>query len=193
MSLVLYSTPTSPFVRRIRLLMEPLECEVQFVNFFDAGPRQDYAQITPIRKVPVLDDNGTRIFDSHSIQQHLFNTLNLPALSVDEQNLISVIDSVLDSLVTILMSKRSGIEIDPELLIFALQTERVADSLSWLEAQCQTRDMSEWNYVSMCLLSMVHWTQFRSLVDYSDYPAILAAIAPFESHPLVQSTMPVNP
>ncbi len=193
MPLVLYSTPTSPFARRVRLLMEPLKYDVQFVNFFDAEPRQEYARITPIRKVPVLDDNGVRIFDSHSIQQHLFKALDLPELSIDEKNLISVIDSVLDSLVTVMMCKRSGIEVDPDLLIFALQTERVADSLSWLEQQCLSRDLSEWNYITMSLLSMVHWTQFRDLVDYSDYPAILATIAPFEERELVQETTPVNP
>jgi len=193
MSLVLYGTPTSPFARRIRLLMEPLDCEFQFVNFFEAKPRQAYAQITPIRKVPVLDDNGTRIFDSHTIQQHLFKTLELPELSIDDQNLISVVDSVLDSLVTVMMCKRSGIEVDPDLLIFALQTERIKDSLNWLEQQCLSRDLSEWNYLNMCLLTMVHWTQFRNLVDYREYPAILAAIAPFENRVLVQDTMPVDP
>tara|TARA_Y100001949_G_C15983082_1_gene329269 strand:- start:1122 stop:1703 length:582 start_codon:yes stop_codon:yes gene_type:complete len=193
MSLVLYSTPTSPFARRIRLLMEPLECEVVSVNFLEVGPRAEFAQVTPIRKVPVLDDDGTRIFDSHVIQQYLFTKLAMPALTIEQSNLLTVMDSVLDSLVIVMMSKRSGIEINNDQLIFALQNERIADSLGWLEKQCVSQDLSEWNYITMSLLSLVHWAQFRDLVDFTDYPAILAAVAPFESLPLVQQTIPANP
>lgn len=193
MSLVLYSTPTSPFARRIRLLMEPLEVEIQTANFLEPEARKAYAIITPIRKVPVLDDNGTRIYDSHVIQQFVFNKLALSPLSIDESNLISVIDAVLDSLVIVMMSNRSGIEINNDQLIFALQNERIADSLNWLEQQCQENNFTEWNYVTMSLLSLVHWAQFRDLVDFSAYPAIVKVTAQFESLELVQQTMPANP
>lgn len=180
MVLRLYGTQASPFVRRIRLLMGDTDYEFIPVNFLEPTPRQAFAQISPIRKVPVLVDGENTIFDSHQIQAYLQTRLNLPALSLEQQKQLTVIDAVLDSMVILMMALRSGLDVNPEQLIFALNIERIEDSLNWLDTASACGAFEHWNYVSMSLLAMVQWAKFRGLKNFDKYPHLMAVIQQFE-------------
>lgn len=180
MALQLYGTQASPFVRRIRLLMGDTAYEFIPVNFLEPAPRQAFAQISPIRKVPVLVDGEKVIFDSHQIQAYLQPRLNQPALTLEQQKQLTVIDAVLDSMVILMMARRSGLDVNPEQLIFALNIERIQDSLDWLDSASASGAFEHWEYVSMSLLAMVQWAKFRELENFDNYPRLMAAVQQFE-------------
>ncbi|MCY0965741.1 glutathione S-transferase family protein [Parathalassolituus penaei] len=191
MSRVLYGSLASPFVRRIRLLLENIDYELREVDVLKPDTRALFAAITPIRKMPVLDDHGQRIFDSHTIQLHLSRTLGLPDLSIDQYNQISVIDAVCDSLVVLLMGKRSDLPVQEDRLMFTLQRERITDSLAWLEETARTGAFDDWHYPTICLICLYDWARFRQLLDFNTYPALQAAVNRFAERPSVVATQPV--
>ncbi|WP_221793696.1 glutathione S-transferase family protein [Oceanobacter mangrovi] len=190
MSLILHGTQPSPFVRRIRLLLDGVDHEFREVPLYDDAGRQQFAAVSPIRKVPVLEDNGQTIFDSHVIFHYLQNKLGLPALTLDQHNLISVIDAVTDSCVVLVLGKRSELAIEEDRMIFRLQRERIADSLRWLEQQVIDGSFDDWSYPTMCLVTMVDWLKFRQLHDFVDQPALQALVASHAERPVVQLTLP---
>lgn len=191
MSRVLYGSLASPFVRRIRLLLENIDYELREVDVLKPDTRAQFAAITPIRKMPVLDDHGQRIFDSHTIQLHISRTLGLPDLTIDQCNQISVIDAVCDSLVVLLMGKRSDLPVQEDRLMFTLQRERITDSLAWLEETARTGAFDDWHYPTICLICLYDWARFRQLLDFNTYPALQAAINRFAERPSVIATQPV--
>ena len=188
---ILYGSVASPFVRRIRLLLENVDYELQEVDILKPDTRALFAAVTPIRKMPVLDDGGQRIFDSHVIHLHLARTLGLPALSLDQYNQISVIDAVCDSMVVLLMGKRSELPVNEERLMFTLQRERIHDSLAWLEETARSGAFDEWHYPTICLICLYDWARFRQLHDFSDCPALQAAVLRHAERPSIKATAPV--
>ncbi|XP_017014974.3 glutathione S-transferase 1-like [Drosophila takahashii] len=72
--IVLYGTDLSPCVRAVKLTLKALELDYEFkeVNL-QAGEHlsEDYLKKNPQHTVPVLDDNGTFLWDSHAIAAYL--------------------------------------------------------------------------------------------------------------------------
>jgi glutathione S-transferase len=187
---VLYGSVLSPFVRRIRMLLEGVDYELRNADVLQADTRAEYAQVTPIRKMPVLVENDQVIFDSHVIAAHLSQQLGLPALTLDQHNQISVIDAVSDSMVILLMGKRSELPVSEDRLIFTLQRERISDSLAWLENAAKAGIFAQWHYPTICLISLIDWARFRGLHDFAEYPAMVAATQKFAERPSVADTAP---
>lgn len=187
---ILYGSILSPFVRRIRMLLEGVDYELRNADVLQANSRAEYAQVTPIRKMPVLVENDQIIFDSHVIAAHLSQQLGLSALTLDQHNQISVIDAVSDSMVILLMGKRSELPVSEDRLIFTLQRERISDSLAWLENTAKAGAFAQWHYPTICLISLIDWARFRGLHDFAEYPAMVAAAQQFAERPSVTSTAP---
>ena len=188
MSLKLYGSLTSPYVRRIRMAMYDLEHEFEIVNIYDDQTRKEFTRITPIRKLPVLVANNEAIFDSHVIYQYLSEHHDLPALNLHQHNLLSVTDAVLDSLIILFMGKRSDLPVDDSKLLFKLQMERLPHNLEWLNQH--TDDFKQWHMPSMSLVSLLDWAEFRDLHSFEDYPALLQARAEHQQRPSVVNTLP---
>lgn len=191
MTMTLYGTTPSPFVRRIRLLLDGVDYHFEDVPLYDDAGRQQYGRISPIRKVPALEDSGERIFDSHIIHQYLQRKLALPELTITQYNQISVIDAVTDSCVILVIGGRSELPVQEDRLLFKLQRERIEDSLQWLEQQATDGAFNDWQYPTMCLLTMIEWLQFRQLHTFEAYPALLAVQAQYDTLPIVDATRPV--
>tara|TARA_R110002050_G_scaffold130102_1_gene251627 strand:+ start:247 stop:822 length:576 start_codon:yes stop_codon:yes gene_type:complete len=191
MTMTLYGSLASPFVRRIRMQLEGTEYQLQPVNILTDEDRASFATITPIRKMPVLEDNGSRIFDSHVIHHYLQKRLQQPELTLAQANQVSVIDAVTDSMVILLMSKRSELPVAEDRLIFKLQRERIEDSLGWLDQQAATGQFDAWNYAAICIVCLVDWILFRELHALTDYPNLVAAARQFDQRDICASTRPL--
>ncbi|WP_317932788.1 glutathione S-transferase family protein [Halioxenophilus sp. WMMB6] len=190
MSLIVYGSKPSPYVRRIRMLLADQPHEFRVTNIYDDATRQQYADLSPIRKLPILVADGETIFDSHVIASYLFDRLGQPQPTLAEHNLVSAVDAVTDSLIIMLMTKNSNLEVDPERLLWKLQLERIPDSLAWLERQAEAGAFNEWGYPVIALITLVEWVAFRGLYDFSAYPALLAACSQFAERPAVTDTRP---
>lgn len=190
MSITLYGSKPSPYVRRIRMLLHGTDFEFSVVNVYDDSGRADYAKITPIRKLPLVVDGDKTIFDSHVIANYLIEKLNLAPVTLEQHNLISGVDAVTDSLIILFMGKNSGLELSKDTLIFKLQYERIHDTLTWLEKEAESGVFSEWNYAAISLITLIDWVEFRELYDLSAFPNLVAVRNNFSDVEAAKSTLP---
>ena len=90
----------------------------------------------------------------------------------------------------LLQCSRSGFDTNDDKLFFNLQRERVATSLYVLEQQADNGEFAQWDYVAMALYSLVDWTLFRELMEFEDYPALLAFLVQNKSQPMIKDSDP---
>ena len=190
MSMTLYGSLPSPYVRRIRMLMDGMDYHFEAVDIYNDAKRAEYAAVSPIKKLPVLVDGDQTVFDSHVICEYLRRKQQLPEQPISEQNLIAAIDGVNDSLIVLFMGKRSGLEVSPDTLLFKLQLERIPDTLAWLNAQAEQGAFAEWHMATIALIALLDWAEFRNLYDFSEYPALRAARESHQTREIVKNTYP---
>lgn len=191
--MILYGSLTSPFVRRIRLLLEGIDYELKAVNVYDDAVSQDFSLTSPIKKLPVLKDNDTVIFDSHNIHAYLCKKYKLPELSTEQLNQLSVIDAITDSLVILFIGKRSDLPVDTDHELFKLQLNRIPSCLEWLDQQAKNKAFDEWNYSTMSLISLLDWAEFRGLCNFDKYTELLAVRDKCQNQKILVETYPQTP
>lgn len=168
----LIGSSTSPFVRRIRILLANTQHTYTELDIY-AGGRNALAQQTPIMKIPVLVDKGMHLYDSRVIARYLQQEHGLGRpLNWEEENQLTLIDGALDSLVVLLLSQRSGLDTEADAMYYRLQKERISSTLSALEESLNQGQFSEWDYPDICLYSLVDWASFRELIELNDYPQL---------------------
>ncbi|OZB14654.1 MAG: glutathione S-transferase, partial [Marinobacter sp. 34-60-7] len=102
----------------------------------------------------------------------------------------TLIDGANDSAVTLLLSKRSGIDVDQDLLFYNLQRERIMTTLRTLAAMVDAGEFAHWNYPAIALYCAVDWLDFRGLVDFSGVESLLAFRDANQAQPGVAETDP---
>lgn len=168
----LIGSDTSPYVRRIRLLLAGIPYTYTSLDIY-AKDRATLASETPILKIPVLIDNEQHIYDSRVIARYLQLTHGIgEVLSWEEENRLSIIDATLDSLVMLLLSQRSGLDTHAEIMIYQLQRERIKSALAVLEQEAKEGNFRLWRYPSICLYTLLDWADFRELINLGHYPAL---------------------
>jgi glutathione S-transferase len=173
----LYGSQTSPYVRRTRLLLAKTPHDFVNLNIFTETDRETLAAMNPTLRIPMLEDGDQVIFDSGVIYRYLAPRLGIAPLNWYQENQLTVINAVNDSLVMLLQCTRSGFDCSDDKLFFNLQRERVAASIYVLEQQVANNEFANWDYVAMALFSLVDWTLFRELMELDDYPALLQFVA----------------
>lgn len=186
----LFGSGPSPFVRRIRLLLANHPFEFVTLNIFEQQDRSVLIQHNPARKVPMLLDGEQVIFDSNVIYRYLAAKLGFPMLTWAEENQLTLINAVNDSLVELLLCQRSGFDTKADKLFFNLQHERIQAILPQLNQDVANGNYSNWNFVSMSLYALIDWMLFRELVDLTPYPALLQYLTQFAEQPAVKTTDP---
>ena len=190
MSLILYGSTTSPYVRRIRIFMEDIDYEFKSINVYDDASRPEFNLTSPIKKLPVLKDDSITIFDSHNIHSYLCEKFNKQPLNIEDRNIISVIDAVLDSLIILFQSKLSDMEISESKLIHKLQLERIPDCLQWLNSKSENSKFDNWNFITHALISLIDWIEFRELYDLEPFQYLLAVRSKYQDRKILAATKP---
>lgn len=186
----LIGSTTSPYVRRIRILLD--EERYEFVNLDIYGEdRDEIRRSNPALKIPVLESDGQEIYDSRIISRYISSKQGRDPLTWDQQNQLTLIDGANDSAVTLLLAKRSGLDVNtPGVLFFDLQRERIMMTMRTLAAQVAEGQFEEWNYPAICLYCLVDWLDFRDLVDFSDIESLVAFRNSRHDTPWVAETDP---
>ncbi|SIS44415.1 glutathione S-transferase family protein [Neptunomonas antarctica] len=166
----LIGSAMSPYVRRIRLLLDGHDYDFIDLNIYSPEGREALSTYTPTMKIPVLIDNKQTIYDSRIIHRYLNEKQKGTALSWDQENLLTLIDAANDSFVVLLLSTRSNINTDADLLITNLQKERIERTLPILEQAVADGQFSAWDYSSICLFCLLDWVHFRELSNLAQYP-----------------------
>ncbi|MBQ0831636.1 glutathione S-transferase N-terminal domain-containing protein [Marinobacter sp.] len=186
----LIGSTTSPYVRRIRILLD--EEPYEFVNLDIYGEdRDEIRRNNPALKIPVLESDGQEIYDSRIISRYISSKQGRDPLTWDQQNQLTLIDGANDSAVILLLAKRSGLDVDtPGVLFFDLQRERIMTTMRTLAAQVEDGQFEEWNYPAVCLYCLVDWLDFRNLVDFSGIESLIAFRDSRQDTPWVAETDP---
>ncbi|MAD76944.1 MAG: glutathione S-transferase [Rheinheimera sp.] len=190
----LYGSQTSPYVRRIRLFLADTPCEFIRLNILEGADRETLAAMNPTLRVPMLVADGNVIFDSGVIFRYLVAktkaAVKVEALSWYQENQLTVINAVNDSLVMLYQCSRSGLDTNDDKLFFNLQRERIATSMYVLEQQAANAEFANWNYPAIALYSLLDWILFRELLELDEYPALLAFIDQQQQQPMVTESDP---
>lgn len=166
----LLGSTTSPFVRRLRVFLEGKSYQFVNLDIFVDEDRKLLTENNPAKKVPALIDNGLCVYDSRVIFRYLAQKFQLPALSWEQENLLTLIDSVNDSLVSMLILSRSEVDTMQDALFFNLQRERVDTVLAVLDEEVAKGAFSDWHYPAICLWCLLDWTTFRDLAKWQHLP-----------------------
>lgn len=188
--LKLFGSTTSPYVRRLRILLQSVEHEFVLLDIFNSRDRAVIQDKNPTLKIPMLIDDDQVILDSGNIFRYLSKKYSLSQLSLDEQNVLTSIDAVNDGLVQMLILSRSEIDVSADKLYFRIQRERQETVFAHLEAEAKNNRFKEWNYLSISLYCLLDWVSFRHLFDFSDYPTLVSLYQYWQNLPICQQTDP---
>jgi glutathione S-transferase len=186
----LYGSIPSPYVRRIRLFLEGRDYQFINLDIFADEDRKLLTDANPAQKIPALIDGEDCIYDSGVIYRYLTEKFQLPKLTWEQENLLTLIDAVNDSLVSMLIMKRSGFDIEQDKFFFNLQRERCQKVLTVLEGEVKKGRFNQWNYLTIALYSLLDWIQFRVLYDLTPYSALVEFINNFSNKDIVKLTDP---
>lgn len=191
MALTLLGSYTSPFVRKIRLLMYNDKTMVfKPVNYLEEEGNAYLKAVNPLNQLPMLLDGDQPIYDSRIMFNYLSKKYNLTPLTIEEENTLSAIDTALASAVNLFSLRKGGVNINDDSNYFLVrQQERLPAILNhlgpWATSQ---RPETDWNYLTMSLFSMLYWMNFREIYDVKKHPEMMSFLERFENCPGVKET-----
>lgn len=185
---VLYGSKTSPFVRRIRILLDQAPYEFRELNVFDTQDYIELNKINPVNQVPLLIDGEKTIWDSRFIFNYLNSKNNYQKMGWDDENLLTAIDGAMTSGVTLLMLKRSGVNIDEPSQFVVRQKDRIESVLDYLKPFLGTRALNQWDFQAISLYCFLDWAVFRGIIKIDQRPECQAFLSHYKNLPGVQST-----
>jgi glutathione S-transferase len=162
----LIGSTTSPFVRRTRLLLSDVEHDFVSIDIFSPQGRKVLKNNNPANKIPILVDGDHTVFDSRIIFNYVAEKLALTPLTWQQQNLLTMIDAINDSLVTLFLCKKSGLDTNADVMFFKLQQERVETVLIALNDEINHGNFDHWQYPEICLFCLLDWIEFRQLAQW---------------------------
>lgn len=172
----LYGSLTSPYARKLRLLFSDIlkgsNLDFVVLDIYQKD-RDKLREISPVLKIPVLQDNGESLFDSRVIFNHFVGKGLHPKLDWKRENLLTIIDGAMDSLINRFLLKRSNIELDPKSVLSISHTERLTLSFAHLEKATAEKEFENWDYVSMSLFCLLDWVAFRELYDLKPFSSLV--------------------
>ncbi len=191
MSLAVIGSIPSPYVRRVRILLEKHSLSYEFKVLDILGKdRREVLEISPIGKIPILIDDDKKIPDSNLIFGYLNQTYFKYDISLEEKIFMNLTDEASLSLVNTLMLKRSGLDVLEDRLFFNLQRERINILFNYLDTNESKFFLQEWRPASIWLYCLIDWANFRELIDLKDYPNLINFINKYKNKDEVINTNP---
>jgi len=208
--LKLFGHDASPYVRRIRVLLAELRIPFERDTHGWQDPVPEFTAASPIQRLPMLDLGAAApvryLFDSRVIASCLYelphllplgdppfqNRLFDPALAFLDQNVLTVTDAALDSLVNVFVLEGDGIR-PAQSAYLRRQEARARACLDWLERTYRgTRTLvaDRLAYVDVAVISLLGWIRFRKRLDLAPWPELLAVEAAHAARPSLASTQP---
>ncbi len=188
MNYTLLGSQTSPFVRRIRMVMENIPFDFKELNIFETADALTLNKYNPVNQVPVLIHEERRILDS----RHIFNYLNkihkFQELSWEEENQLTIIEGALNSGVNLLLMKRSGMKIDEPYMFVNRQKERLDSVLDFLKSHIDGPALNDWNFITMTLYSFLDWGVYRGILNLDLRPECINFLDHYKNKAIVQQT-----
>ncbi|WP_448246909.1 glutathione S-transferase family protein [Thalassotalea agariperforans] len=170
----LIGSVTSPFVRRLRLLLTDVDYDFLTLDIYSEAGSAVLKENNPAKKIPVLKDGEKTIFDSRVIFNYLREKLAMPALTWQQENLLTMIDAANDSLVTLFLCRNSKLPVEDDILFFNLQKSRIDAVLTALDTEVAAGKFTDWQYPAICLFCLLDWVEFRQVTPWQQHSNLLA-------------------
>lgn len=163
MAYTLIGSQTSPFVRRIRLLMETVPYEFKELNIFETEDALTLNKVNPVNQIPVLLDGERAIWDSRQIFNYLNSLHKLHNMSWEDENTLTAIEGAMNSGVALLLMKRSGMNISEPYMYVNRQKERIDSVVTYMKPYLEGEGVKEWTFITMTLYAFLDWARFREI------------------------------
>lgn len=173
----LHGTPRSHFTRKVRLLLDHLGVDYDFIDIGNVAER-DLAKFrgNPLMSVPVLEDGEVWLIDSDHIAQHISavhdgaNRYGVFETDPDKLNARAVMNGIMANEVKLVLSERTGLK--PEgIYYFDKARAAIGKSLGWLEERATMFDGDDPTYGEFHFISMwEHIVLYRTIE--LPYPAL---------------------
>ena len=191
MALTLLGSYTSPFVRKIRLLLYNDKTLIfKPVNYLEEEGNAYLRSVNPLNQLPMLLDGDQPIYDSRIMFNYLTKKNNWKELTIDEENILSAIDTALSSAVNLFSLRKGGVNTEDKSNYFLVrQQERLPAILNHLSKWAsQQNPENDWNYLTMSLFSMLYWMDFRDIYKVENHPEMMDFLERFKNCPGVTET-----
>jgi glutathione S-transferase len=191
MALTLIGSFTSPYVRKIRLLLWSDKTVIFHpLNYLEEEGNKYLKSVNPLNQIPMLLDGDTPIYDSRVMFNYISKKWHLPELSIADENILSIIDTAMASGVNLFSLRKGGVDITDKNNYFLLrQQERIPTLIKhlipWASKQDPTKD---WNFLTMSLVSLLYWLQLREIYSVNIHPELIDFMQRFSQCPGVIDT-----
>lgn len=203
--ITLIGTTTSPFVRRVRVVCIEKGLPFTLIPALTDEGQAALREMSPVWKVPVVKfDDGRVVYDSRVILDELCHDghaplrerATTPKARVDEENVITMIDEAVLSLVRRFYLGREGANLDVPYLI--KERDRAQTILKHLDATIHGVHATTWGATvggfgraELALVSGLDWFAFRQTFDLSQTPRLEALRTHWHTRPSIAATAPV--
>lgn len=198
MSIQLFGSLTSPYARRVRIVLQELEKSFEWTDTTTDAGQAALRATTPLWKIPVIVLDGQALFDSAVITQRLLTQFGSGPLAPYEasdwltRNVMTVTDGVLDSLINAFYLRKEGVT--PEQAPYLRkQTERAAAAMAWLEQHTDGPWLTAnkaFGLPEIALLSALEWMRFRATYPVEEHPRLMQFLDAHAERPSVVTTKP---
>jgi glutathione S-transferase len=198
----LYGSPTSPYVRKLRVLIKEKPGTAEFIEVASAADPQITAR-NPLGKVPVLErDDGSMLFDSPVIAQYL-DAQKAPALIPDAGEprwqvlrWEALSDGMVDAtVVRLLETRRPAAQQSPDIL--KQQEGKIARAMEFAQSQLGSGTWlvgGRFCYADIALMAAIDYVDLRFPHDWrARYPALAQWHAALAPRPAFAETRPPAP
>jgi len=196
----LYGSLTSPYVRKVRILVKEksIDCEFVVEKPGDAGTR--FPQLNPLAKVPVLEmENDQAMFDSPVICEFLDCQSEgdfIPTAGEARWEVLrwqALADGIIDAVVAIFLENLRPEQSRMDEAI-EKQQKKVANAISMLNGAVKTRDYlvgEEFTMADLAVGVALEYIDFRYPHDWrSQFPELAFWVASISARPSFRETVP---
>jgi glutathione S-transferase len=196
----LYGSLTSPYVRKLRILLREKGVACEFVQADAWAADSPVPRLNPLGKVPVLErDDGSTLYDSPVILEYV-DSLKAPALLApagEERwamlRLQALADGLLDATVTrLLESRRPSAQQSPGNI--KRQEEKIARALAYADSVPKGGAylmQNRFSIADLCLGVALEYVDFRYPHDWrGKHPRLALWLAGIGARPAFVETIP---
>jgi glutathione S-transferase len=175
----LYGSFTSPFVRRIRFIAQALELTYEQIDTMTERGQEELRKRTPIWKVPYVEIDDVKIWDSHAILDYMFGRYGTGSIRIPEgeekwreSNLVHAIDAAVESAINVFYLGKDGI-LPSQSAYLKKQTDRVDSILKWVRAELRDNFFTGVKSIGLSELALytsLDWMRFRDTYPVNEDP-----------------------
>lgn len=206
----LYGHDTSPYVRRVRVLLAEKGLEFSRDEDSWTNPEAAVLRLNPMLRVPALVDGEQALLDSKVIANYIYerhpqpppappaghpplqSTLWHPGHRYDDENTLMAIDAAVDSTINLFLLELDGIAADGSPYL-RRQRERVATCLTWVDAKLAggtTFHPGVLAPIDIALMCALQWMEFRRRYPVEQHANLCRFVAAHRDRPSLDATHP---